>query len=97
MTEKILEAFAENTLYAMPVKENRTPEYQKACDKAYSLVDELEGKLSREEKELLDKTLDAISAEQEICLKERLIRGFCLGVLMMMEVLERKDDYFPDE
>ncbi len=97
MKGKILEAFADNTLYAMPVKENRSTEYQEACDKAYNLVDELEGKLDREEKGLLDKTLDAISAEQEICLKERFIRGFCLGILMMTEVLERKDDYFPDE
>lgn len=97
MTGKILEALADNTLYAAPDKEKQTPEHQKACDKAYKLVDELEEKLGREEKELLDKTLDAISAEQVICLKERLIRGFCLGVLMMAEVLERKDDYFPGE
>lgn len=97
MIGKILEAFADESLCVTPVEEKRTPEHQKAVDRAYTLIDEFEKKLNAGDNEMLEKVLDAIAEEQKFSLRERLIRGYCLGVLMMLEVMERREDYLSDK
>lgn len=97
MIGKILEAFADECLCMIPAEEKRTPEHQKAVDRAYTMIDKFEKKLSTEDNEMLEKVLDAIAEEQKFSLRERQIRGYCLGVLMMLEVMERREDYLSDK
>lgn len=90
---RILQAFAEEGLIAEPSKEQRTPEHQKACEYSAKLVDSFEEHLNAGEKEEFEKVLDAIAEEQRHCLMGRFARGYSLGVLMMLEVMEYKDSF----
>lgn len=90
---RILQAFAEEGVIVEPPKEWRTPEYQKACEYSAKLVDSFEEHLNAEEKEEFEKVLDAIAEEQRHCLMGSFARGYSLGMLMMLEVIEYKDSF----
>lgn len=90
---RILQAFAEEGLIVEPPKEWRTPEHQKACEYSAKLVDSFEEHLNAEEKERFEKVLDAIAEEQRHCLMGSFARGYSLGMLMMLEVIEYKDSF----
>lgn len=90
---RILQAFAEEGLIVEPSKEWRTPEHQKACEYASELVDGFEEHLNAGEKEQFEKVLDAIAEEQRHCLMGSFARGYSLGVLMMLEVMEYKESF----
>lgn len=90
---RILQAFAEEGLIVEPSKELRTPEHQKACEYSAELVDSFEEQLNTREKEQFEKVLDAVAEEQRHCLMGNFARGYSLGMLMMMEVMEYKDSF----
>ncbi len=93
---KILQAFADEGLIVEPSKELRTPEHQKACEYSAELVENFEEHLNAEEKEQFEKVLDAIGEEQRYCLMGRFARGYSLGVLMMLEVMEYKESFLTE-
>lgn len=90
---RILQAFAEGELIVEPSKELRTPEHREVCGYSAELVDRFEEHLNAEEKEQFEKVLDAISEEQRYCLMERFARGYSLGMLMLLEVMEYKESF----
>lgn len=90
---KILQAFAEEGLIVESPKEWRTPEHQKACEYSAKLVDSFEEHLNAGEKEEFEKVLDAIAEEQRHCLMGSFARGYSLGALMMLEVMEYKESF----
>ena len=90
---RILQAFAEEGLIVEPSQEQRTPEHQKACEYSAELVDSFEEQLNTREKEQFEKVLDAVAEEQRHCLMGNFARGYSLGMLMMMEVMEYKDSF----
>lgn len=89
---KILQALYEGNLLAEPVTEKRSQEYQKACDFTFDLLEELSQKLNEEQKQLLDKFVNALSDEKQYCIADRFIRGYCLGALMMLEIMEKRGE-----
>lgn len=89
---KILEALYDGNLSITPDTEKRSREHQKAIDTAYSLMESLEAKLNHEEKELLDRVTEALSDESGYYATEQFIRGYCLGTLTMLEVMEKRND-----
>ena len=88
----ILEALCDGNLFLEPIIEKRSPEHKKASETAYSLMESLEKKLSAEEKELLDKATEAVNVESGYYATERFVCGYCLGALMMLEILEKRDE-----
>ena len=88
----ILSALYDGNLLIEPVIEKRSPEYQKACHTAYRLLEELERKLNDEEKEMLNKATDALSDENYFYASERFARGYCLGALTMLEIMEKREE-----
>ena len=91
---KILDALFEGNLFVEPLTEKRSPEDQKLVETSYALLDELAQKLSREEEKMLIKAVDALNLESERYAKDRFSRGYCLGILMTLEVIEKWDDFF---
>ena len=91
---KILDAWFEGSLLVEPLTEKRSPEHQKASDTAFGLLDELSKKLNEEEKKMLDKAIDALTLESDYFAEDRFSRGYCLGAFMMLEVMEKREDFF---
>ena len=87
----ILESLYDGNLSLESVVESRSPEHQKAFKTAYELMDTLEKKLNAEEIELLDKATEAWNIESGYYATERFVCGYCLGALMMLEVMEKRD------
>lgn len=83
---RILEALADDNLCINPVTYKGSREYRKAIKEAYETAEELDEKLNDEEKKLFEKFRDAQSDESHIYEVDRFIRGYRLGVLMMIEV-----------
>lgn len=90
---KILEAFANDEICVDEVKK-QSSKYHELCGQVCDLIDELEEKLDDEGQELLSRLLDAISDENSCYAREKFIRGYSLGVLMLMEVLSEQDTLF---
>ncbi len=90
--EKILETFFKGNLFIESISEKRTPELQEACNLAHNLIDELSAKLEPEEKELLDKVVEALHVENQYYISDRFIRGYSLGSLIMLEIIEKRDE-----
>lgn len=90
---KILETFFEGNLFVEPITEKRSKEHKAVCDHAYNLVEELEAKLNSDEKELLDQIVEALNAESQYYAADRFVRGYSLGALMMLEVIEKRDEF----
>lgn len=89
---KILEALYEGNLLAEPIIEKRSKEHQKACDFAFGMLEEFSAKLNEDEKETLDKIVNALTNENQYYATDRFVRGYCLGALMMMEIFEKRDE-----
>lgn len=90
---KILETFFEGNLFVEPITEKRTEEHKAVCDHAYNLVEKLDAKLNSDEKELLDQIVEALNAESQYYAADRFARGYSLGALMMLEVIEKRDEF----
>lgn len=91
---KILDALFEGSLLVEPFTEKRSSEHQKVSDTAFGLLDELSKKLNEEEEKMLNKAIDALNLESEYFAADRFSRGYCLGALMMLEVMEKREDFF---
>lgn len=90
---KILDAFFKDELLVSAAPEKRSIEHQKLCEKSNELMEELKERLKGEEGELFDALVETIFAE--ICCVENsmFLRGYRLGVLMVMEIFEDYDSY----
>lgn len=90
---KILEALANDNLCINPSYYKGSPEYQKAIKVIYETAEELNKKLNDEEKELFEKFCDAQSDETTIYQTDKFVRGYRLGVLITLEVLDGTSDF----
>lgn len=90
---KILEAFA-NAELRVDEAENRSPKYHELWGRVCDLTDELEEKLNEKEQKLLSDLINTISDENNCYAQDKFIRGYCLGALMIMEVLSERDTLF---
>lgn len=89
---KILDAIANDRLCVAPDIYRGSGEYRRARDLYCSLGDRLLEKLDGEGKKLLQEYSDAQLDESSLHGDARFIRGFRLGVLMMVEVMTDGDD-----
>lgn len=89
--EKILRAFAGDRLQTTGVTETQSPKRKQLMDVGYKLYTELERRLNREERELLDGLLDANAEENALYAEDKFICGYRLGVLMTTEVFYGQD------
>ncbi len=85
---KILEALARDDLCVIPSDEKPSPAYKKACECSSYYIEQLNKRLSSEDKEIFDKVVNALINENDISTDESFIRGFRLGVRLIMEVME---------
>ncbi|CUX74781.1 DUF6809 family protein [Enterocloster clostridioformis] len=83
---RILEAFAEDNLAINPTTYRGNHEYMKAIKVMYKTAETLDTKLNDEEKKLFEQFRDAQSDGNHIYEVDRFIRGYRVGVLMMVEV-----------
>lgn len=88
---KILKEFARNNFYTNIQNEKRSPEREKLCEQIFTMQTELEEKLNNTEKKLLNQLMDIIADENSCYAQEKFIRGYCLGVLMTMEILTEQE------
>ena len=93
---KILEAFAEDNLSNNPATYRGKSEYRKALKVKYNSAETLNEKLDDEGKKLFEQYCDAQSDESRIYEMDRFIRGYKVGVLMMIEVFTGASDLFLD-
>ena len=89
---KILEAIATDHLCVEPPIYDGDSEFNRARNRYCTLGENLMAKLNEEERKMLDAYSDAQTEESAIYAKDRFIKGFRLGVLMMMEVITDEDD-----
>lgn len=89
---KILNAIANDQLCVAPDIYRGSREYRRARDLYCTLGDRLLEKLNKEDKKLLQEYNDAQLHESSLYGDARFIRGFRLGILMMMEVMTDNDD-----
>lgn len=94
---ELLKALYENRINAEPVIEKRDKSYQQACDAAYGLLEEISGRLAPEDRELLEKAVNALNHENYCYTVDRFVRGYRLGALMMQEILEDREDFILKE
>lgn len=88
---KILEALATDHLCMASFEYKGSAEYREARSVSCRMEKRLFEKLSEEDKKLLSDFNDA-QAEENLCYANHLfIKGFRLGVLMMMEVVTDQD------
>lgn len=83
----ILKAMATDHLCVEPAVYNGSPEYQKARTRYCTLGEKLAEKLNEEEKKILEEYSAAQTTESLLYGNDRFIKGFRLGILMMMEVI----------
>lgn len=91
---RILEAFALDELHVIPSGEKRNLKHKKLCDKACELQEKLEEKLNIGDKELLNELMDAVADANGCYAQSRFIRGYCLGMLMAMEIISEQETFF---
>lgn len=94
---ELLKALYEDRIKAEPVIEKRDKERQKACDTAYGLLEELSERLTPEDRELLEKAVNALNYDNYCYTVERFARGYRLGALMMQEIMEDREDFILKE
>jgi len=90
---KILQTFANGELHITEIIQKRTPEHQKLIEKDLQLYNELKKKLKKKKKKLLEDLLDVISDESDCDTKNNFIRGYCLGVLMTIEIFSEQNSF----
>ena len=89
---KILEAIATDHLCVEPVIYEGDSKFNRARSRYCSLGEKLMAKLNEEEQKMLDDYSTAQTEESLLYGNDRFVKGFRLGVLMMMEVITDKDD-----
>lgn len=94
---KILEALGDDNLCINPTFYHGPPEYNEAIKIMYEAAETLKTKLNDEEKKLFDQYCDAQSDANHIYQVDRFVRGYRLGVLMMVEVFTGTADFFWQE
>lgn len=89
---KILEAIATDRLCVEPAIFKGDSKFNQARSRYCTLGEKLLDKLNEEEKKLLDDYSTAQTEESLLYGNDRFVKGFRLGVLMMMEVITDEDD-----
>ena len=89
---KILNAIANDRLCVAPDIYRGSKEYRRARDLYCTLGDRLLERMDKEDQKLLQEYSDAQLNESSLYGDVRFIRGFGLGVLMMVEVMTDEDD-----
>ncbi len=90
----ILDAFAQDELHVIPSEEIRSSKHQKLYDRVCELQEKLEEKLNNEEKELFNELMDVMADENCCYAQSKFIRGYRLGTLMTMEIMEGQETFF---
>lgn len=88
---KILEAIANDRLCVAPDIYRGSQKYQKVRNLYCTLGDRLLERLDEEGKKLFEEYSDAQLSESSLHEDARFIRGFRLGVLMMVEIMTDND------
>ena len=89
---RILQALSTGELITEPSIKNVYDEYTKALNTYCDLGDKLLERLNEEEKQLFQEYNNACSDEQNLYSNQRFIAGYRLGVLMMIEVFEGRNE-----
>lgn len=89
---KILEAIATDHLCVEPPIYEGDSKFNRARNRYCTLGEKLLEKLNEEERKLLDDYSTAQTEESLLYGNDRFVKGFRLGVLMMMEVITDEDD-----
>ena len=89
---KILEAIATDHLCVEPAIYKGDSKFNRARNQYCTLGEKLMSKLNEEEQKMLDDYSTAQTEESLLYANDRFVRGFRLGVLMMMEVIMDEDD-----
>ncbi len=89
---KILEAIATDHLCVEPTIYEGDSQFNRARNRYCILGEKLMAKLNEEERKMLDDYSTAQSEESVLYGNDRFVKGFRLGVLMMMEVITDEDD-----
>ena len=89
---KILEAIATDHLCVEPPIYEGDSKFNRARNRYCTLGEMLLEKLNEEERKLLDDYSTAQTEESLLYGNDRFVKGFRLGVLMMMEVITDEDD-----
>ena len=89
---KILEAIATDHLGVEPVIYEGDSKFNRARNRYCTLGEKLMAKLNEEERKMLDDYSAAQSEESVLYGIDRFVKGFRLGVLMMIEVISDEDD-----
>ena len=56
------------------------------------MLEALERRLNEEEKEMLHMAVEALNDDSSYYGAEKFVRGYCLGAMMMLEVMEKGDE-----
>lgn len=86
---RMLRSLATGDFCTQTIVEKRSPEHQKASDTAYGL-------LEQEEKELFEKAVDALTTEHSYSEANEFIRGFRLGAILILEILENTEEFYSE-
>ena len=87
---KIIEDLYYGRISPYEMNISATPEYQKLKALADRKEDSLRELLSDEQKELLDKFIETVTDISSISKRDMFIKGFRLGVKLMMDVMTDK-------
>lgn len=93
---RMLRSLATGDFCTQTIVEKRSPEHQKASDTAYGLLEQMEKKLNSEEKELFEKAVDALITEHSYSEANEFIRGFRLGAILILEILENTEEFYSE-
>ena len=91
---RMLRSLATGDFCTRTTMEKRSSEHQKASDTAYGLLEQMEKKLNSEERELFEKAVDALTAEHCYSEANEFVRGFRLGAILMLEILENAEEFY---
>lgn len=89
---KILEAIATDHLCVEPVIYEGDSKFNRARNRYCTLGEKLMAKLNEEERKMLDDYSAAQNEESVLYGIDRFVKGFRLGVLMMIEVISDEDN-----
>lgn len=56
------------------------------------MTEALSEKLNTEERKMLDSVTETMNEECDYFAAERFARGYCLGALMLLEVMEKREE-----
>ena len=90
--QQILEALANDNLCINPDLYKDSPEYRKVTTVLYKTAEYLSKKMDDDGKKIFEQFRDAQSDESHIHQVDMFIRGYRLGVLMMIEVFAGASD-----